>query len=148
MGKLVEALSSPANKAAVVADCVRIIDEEVADKGGISGLAVKAVYKTVKGLRADFIQRAVEGLLPEFAQKLEPFWEQKQKDAPNEATERWLKARSSQVADALLEVTDARAKRSDKGVVRSAYEKLRPTGKKNVEEAMPRIARLIDKHVK
>ncbi|MND02762.1 hypothetical protein D3C83_222560 [compost metagenome] len=62
--------------------------------------------------------------------------------------DRYLVKRAGAVADALLEVTDRRAQRSDRGAVRSAYEKLRPSGKRNVEEAMPRIGRLIDKHVK
>ena len=52
----------------------------------------------------------------------------------------------SSVADALLSVTDAKAKNSKSGVVRGTYEKLRGSAKKNVEEAVPALAKLLKKH--
>lgn len=148
MGKLVETLGAAEKKHAVVRDCVVLIDEEVADKGGLTGLAVKAAYRTVKGLRPDFIERAVEAMLPDFAKNLEPLWERRAVEAPTEGMDRFLVRNAAKASDALLAVSDARAARSDKGLVRATYEKLRPTGKKHVEEAMPRLGRLLDKHVK
>ena len=53
-----------------------------------------------------------------------------------------------EVADALLGITDDRANRTRHSNLRSAYQQLRPTGKKNVEEAVAGIARLIDKHAR
>ena len=55
-------------------------------------------------------------------------------------------ANSSRVADALLAITDAKAQKSPHGVVKGAYDKLRGTAKKNVEAAVPRLGRLIEKH--
>ena len=46
---LVEALSDETKKAAIIKDCLTLVDEEVAAKGGISGFAVKAGYSAVKG---------------------------------------------------------------------------------------------------
>ncbi len=148
MGKLVEALGAPDKKRIVVRDCVSLIDEEVADKGGLTGLAVKAAYRTVKGLRPDFIERAVEAMLPDFAKNLEPLWDRRAAEAPSEPMDRYLSRHAAQAADALLSVSDVRAARSDKGIVRATYERLRPTGKRHVEEAMPRLGRLLDRHVK
>src|SRR3712207_8783558 len=42
-----------------------LIDAEVKDKGGISGLAIKAGYSTVKGIKPGFVEKAVEDLLPD-----------------------------------------------------------------------------------
>ena len=50
------------------------------------------------------------------------------------------------VADALLAVTDRRAQQAQRQVVRSAYDKLRPMAKKQVEQAAPRMAKLLEKH--
>ena len=57
-----------------------------------------------------------------------------------------LNARAGQVSDALLTISDERAARSTNGTLKKTYEKLRPTGKKHVEAAVPRVGRLIAKY--
>ncbi len=139
-----DAINEPTKKPAIVADCVKLVDEEVADKSGLSGLAVKAGYAAVKGIKPGFIQEVVEKLLPEFAGKLDPIWEEgKQKGKPGD----YLVSNRSRVADALLSVTDAKSKNAKSSVVRGTYEKLRGSAKKNVEDAVPRLSRLLEKHV-
>ncbi|WP_437636439.1 DUF6918 family protein [Sorangium sp. So ce854] len=140
---LSETLLDANKKSQVIADCCTLVDEEVASKGGLSGLAVKAGYAAVKGIKPGFIAQVVEKLLPEFAKKLDPIW--------TEATSSgnagsYLTTNRSRVADALLSVTDEKAKTSTSGVVRGTYEKLRGSAKKNVEDAVPRLAQLIQKH--
>ena len=44
-------------------------------------------------------------------------------------------------------VTDARAAKSEHGTVKKLYEKNRGSAKKNVVEAVPELAKLIDKHL-
>lgn len=146
MPKLSEVLTDPSKKSAVIADCCTLIDEEVADKGGLSGLAVKAGYAAVKGIKPGFIRDAVTNLLPDFASALDPLYEEA--IAKGKPVAAHLHAESARAADALLAITDARAKRSDRGLVRGTYEKLRPTAKKNVEAAIPRLSRLIERHTK
>ncbi|MFO0593051.1 MAG: hypothetical protein U0441_36250 [Polyangiaceae bacterium] len=142
---LADALKDDTKKAAIVADCCTLVDEEVSDKGGLSGIAVKAGYAAVKGIKPGFIKHTIEHLLPEFAAQLDPLWS----EAVSKGTyARHLLDNKSRVADALLAVTDARAKKSDKGMVKSTYEKLRGSAKKNVEEAVPRLGRLLEKHLK
>src|SRR5262249_52957324 len=131
-----EALLDDNKKAGVVADCCKLVDEEVASKSGISGLAVKAGYAAVKGIKPGFIPEVVEKLLPEFAKQLDPLWEEGAKSGnPSD----FFVANRSRVADALLSVTDAKAKNAKSGVVRGTYDKMRGSAKKNVEEAIPRL---------
>ena len=52
------------------------------------------------------------------------------------------------VADALLSVTDAKSKNAKSSLVRGTYDKLRGSAKKNVEDAVPRLAKLLEKHLK
>ena len=50
------------------------------------------------------------------------------------------------VRRALLSVSDAKVERSKSGMVKSTYKMLRGSAKKHVEEAVPRLAGLLEKH--
>src|SRR5205823_11102990 len=80
----------------------------------------------------------------DFVSKLEPFWADAQ--AKNEPVGPLMNARAGEVADSLLSISDARAARAKNQGAKKAYEKLRPTGKKNVEAAVPRPGRLVSKY--
>lgn len=144
MTTLVEVLTSPEKKASVVDDCCELVDREVADKSGLSGLAIKAGYGAVKGVKPGFIKQAVTDLVPEFAKALDPiFGEAQSKSEPLGA---YFAKNASRAADALLAITDGKAARSKHALVKGTYERLRGTAKKNVEQAMPRLGMLIQKH--
>ena len=139
-----DAINEPSKKAAIVDDCCKLVDEEVSAKSGLSGLAVKAGYHAVKGISPGFITEVIEKLLPDFAGKLDTIWDEGKK-AGNPASH--FVTSKSRVADALLSVTDTKAKNAKSAVVRGTYEKLRGSAKKNVEDAVPRLAKLLEKHV-
>jgi hypothetical protein len=144
MPNLTETLTSESKKSAVVEDCIALIDAEVADKGGLTGLAIKAGYKTVQGIKPGFVKQVVIDLLPEFARALDPLCAEAQ--AQGKGLRQHFDANAPRVADALLGITDEKAKRSKSGMVKGTYEKLRGTAKKNVEAAVPRLAAMIEKH--
>jgi len=141
---LVDALTDESKKEQVVKDCCDLIDAEVKDKGGISGLAIKAGYRAVKGIKRGFVERAVEDLLPEFAKALDPIHADAK--SQNKGVAEFFTANTTRVADALLSITDAKASRAKSGVAKSAYDKLRGSAKKNVEQAVPRLGKLIEKY--
>src|SRR3954468_15890082 len=99
---LVEALTDEAKKKDIVRDCCDLIDAEVKDKGGISGLAIKAGYGTVKGIKPGFVEKAVEDLLPEFAKALEPIYADAK--SANKPVADFFAANSERVANALLSI--------------------------------------------
>jgi hypothetical protein len=132
-------------KATVVDDCCTLIDEEVASRGGISGLALKAGYGAIKGIKPGFVKHVVTDLLPEFAEALETLYQEARQSTKGVAAH--LEANAPRVADALLGITDEKAARSKNNLVKSTYEKLRSGAKKNVESAVPRLAKLVEKHV-
>jgi hypothetical protein len=144
MPTLSDILLVPGNRPKVIADCVTMISEEVDSKGGLSGLAIKAAFAVVKAVKPGFINEAVDHMLDDFVKRLEPFWTDAQ--AKNEPVGALMNARASQVADALLSISDERAGRAKNQTLKKAYDKLRPTGKKNVEAAVPRLGRLIAKY--
>ena len=144
MPNLNEILLVPGNRPKVVADCVKLIEEEVDSKGGLTGLAVKGAFAIVKAVKPGFVAEAVDHMLNDFVARLDPYWAEAQ--TKNEPIGPLLNARAGQVADSLLTISDDRAAKSTNGTLKKAYEKLRPTGKKHVEAAIPRIGRLIAKY--
>lgn len=144
MARLAEVLTDSDKRASVVSDCLQLIESEVADKGGISGMAIKAGYKAVRGIKPGFLQKVVDDLLPEFADAVDGVYQ--------EAIERGRPVRDyfvenkTRVADNLLGITDERARRTKSGVIKATYDRLRGSAKKNVEAAVPRLGELIQKH--
>ena len=144
MSSLSDVLLDDSKKPAVVDDCVALIDAEVKDKGGISGLAIKAGYGAVKGIKPGFIKQAVSDMLPDFAKALDATYQDAK--SQNKPVADFFMANAERVADALLSITDARAERVKSGVVKGTYEKLRGTAKKNVEAAVPRLGKMVEKY--
>ena len=140
---LVEAVNDPKKKPQIISDCAKLVDEEVSSKGGLSGIAVKAGYAAVKGLKPGFIAEVIDKLMGDFAGKLDPIWEEGRQRG--DARGHFVSSKS-RVADALLSVTDEKAKSAKSSVVRGTYEKLRGSAKKNVEDAVPRLAGLLERH--
>lgn len=140
---LSEVFQDDERKRAIIKDAAQLVDEEVASKSGISGLAVKAGYGAVKGIKPGFITEVLEKLLPQFAEKMEPIWEEGKKAGRASAHFQENRAR---VADALLSVTDSKIDGAKSSVVKKTYSTLRGSAKKNVEEAVPRLGKLLEKH--
>ncbi len=141
---LLTQIQAPGKREALISDAQKVLDEEVADKSGLSGMAIKTAFKVIKGVRPGFIRDVIDALLNDFLTKIEPVYQQalSQGLSPGALLE---KERSS-VAGALLAVTDRKADKADSDLVRKTYAKLRPTAQKHVEAAAPRLARLLDKH--
>jgi len=142
---LSDSLRESNKRASIVADVVKLIDEQVSGKGGISGLGLKAAYGAVKGVKASYIEGAIDRLLPEAFDALDPIW--------SEGVEMgdpvgYLSQNSSRSADALLSVTDGKIETTNNGVVRGAYKKLRKSVKSDIEEAIPSLAKIIDNYTK
>jgi hypothetical protein len=144
MATLAEILTDDSRKSDVIRDCVELIDAEVHDKSGISGLAIKAGFKAIKGIKPGFVEGAVRDLLPEFAAALDPLYQDAKSQSKPVAA--FLVANGGRAADALLAITDSKAARAKNAVAKGAYDNLRGLAKKNVESAIPRLAKMIEKY--
>ena len=144
MSTLAEKLLTEANRPILVADCTDVVNAEVKSKKGVSGLAVRAAFATIKAFKRDIVPSAVDGLLDEFMAKLEPFHAH-HLQAGGDITP-YLVREADPIADALLEVTDERARTNKHKTLVKAYKKLRPQGKKQVMAAMPRVGEMLKKH--
>lgn len=116
-------------------------------KSGISGLAIKAGYKTINAVKPTLVRDAVDNLLDRFVDKLEPSYEAWVAGGKNGTFGGYLSSRSKETANALLAVTDDRARNVDNQTIKKTYQKLRPQGEKNVEAAIPGLGRTLDRYV-
>ena len=129
----------------VVADCLTLIEQEVASKHGISGAAVKLAYKTARTFAKGYLQSTVENLLPDLVAQLEPFSADFAASGASGVGD-YLAKRSDEVSEAMLSVTDARAKMSTRPVIIRAYGTVRGGAAKNITAALPAVRVLVEKY--
>lgn len=118
----------------------KAVDEEVASKSGLGGMAIKAGFSAATKAKPGLVNKAIDALLPQFAEKLQPYWEQKGDKSFADA----LVANKAAAADSLLEVTDAAMKNPKYSALSKVYGGLRPKAKSQVEDALPRVGAAIE----
>ena len=143
MGTLRELVKDQAKRKQVIDLAIPVIDAEVSDKGGISGMAIKAAYAMTKGLAPGMIVKILDNLMDDFLDALQPFYDESQQKGVD--LRQMLDARRAETANALLAITDQRAAKESGGPMLKAYQKLRPTAQKHVEAAVPRLSDLLTK---
>jgi hypothetical protein len=146
MTNLVERLGAEPRRQKVVDECVALIDHQVKSKGGVGGMAVRASYATIKALKKRFVPEVVDGLLDDWLGKLQPHHDTWSSGGGGSFSE-FLIARSDDVAEDLLSVTDARAERTSHTTAKKMYLKMRGSAKRNVVEAIPELSRLIERQL-
>lgn len=148
---LKEALAKPGARPNVVSDCEKLIESEVKNKSGLSGMAIKGAFAVVKAIKPGVIHESVDSLLDGFIERLEPFYASylKQHEAAPKppAFSASLQPQQGAVAEALLGFTDDKAKRAQNATMKKAYEKLRPSAKDHVQAAVPGLGQIIDKYI-
>ena len=143
MSTLKDILTRPGIRPQVIADCERLIEEEVSSKG-LTGIPIKAAYAIVKAIKPGFVSEVIDHMLDDFSDRLDPVYQAAV--TKNEPVGAYFNSHGGEVSEALLAITDQRAQRAKNQAIKSTYEKLRPTAKKHVEAAVPRLGRLVAKH--
>ncbi len=143
---LIEQFQDAEKRARVVDACVLLVNSEVDKKKGFGGIVIKAGYGAVKSIKPGFVRKVVDGLFDRWAAELEPFWSEAEANGTPPVA--LLTRKKSEVAEALLSVTDEKAQRADHALVGSTYKKLRPSAKEHVEAAVPALAELIAEHAR
>jgi hypothetical protein len=144
VAKLAEVVADRSRRQAVLDDCVRLIEAEVADKKGLTGMAVKAAFKSVAKLRPGMVRHSMDALLDDFSYQVDPFWAECQSSGA--APRAFFSQKKKEIANALLSITDRRAERADNKVLVKAYKGLRGKAVEHIGDAMPRFADLVQKH--
>ncbi len=147
MGALKDKMLDPGKRPDVVMDCVQLVDNEVSTKKGVGGMVIKTGYKAFNALRPNIVKEAIDHLLDDFVDVLDKHYDIC-KAGGDTSFESYAAPRDSAIANDLLGVTDAIIAKSDKAALKKIYNGLRKIAEKNVAQAVPATARLIDKHMR
>ena len=145
MATLQEMLLTPDVKPKVLNDCETLIEQELSEKSGVSGNAVKLAHKVVTSLAPGYYRKMLTDLVPQMVTKLEPFWADSGATGGSGFGD-YLAKRGEEVAEALLSVTDEAAESSERPAVLKAYRSVRGNAGKHVEAALPRLGDMILKY--
>ncbi|MGN8157255.1 DUF6918 family protein [Salinisphaera sp. RV14] len=140
-GPLAQQLLDDAVFPQLLADSKALVASEVEKKN----MALRTGFNIVRKAKPNLIDSAMRALLPQFVDALEPFYVRAQAD-PDTHFRDYLMAHQSQVADALLAVSDRRVAEVNNRVVKSGYQRLRGRAQREVVAAMPGIASVMSKY--
>lgn len=143
MTNLRDTLTSPDRKPAVVSDLAALIENQIANLTGLTGIAAKTAFATAKKSRPDVVQRAANAYLGSFADALDPFWQQ---FTASQGTDFGadLAANKAEVTAALERAMDAEAPSS--GSQRAMFDRFKPQVVKMLGGALPDLGALVQKH--
>ena len=142
MATLVDQLGKEPLRTQVIQDCVDLIDAQVKQKGFV----IKSAYATIKAIKKKFVPEVVDSLLDDWLNKLQPHYDKWAQSKPSSFSD-YVIARSDDVAEDLLSVTDARAEKTSHTTAKKMYLRMRDSAKKNVVEAIPELSKLIERHL-
>ncbi len=142
---LQEILLAPDTQPHVIADCQKLIEQEVSAKSGVSGTAVKVAYKTANSFAPGYLKSKVEDLVPDMVAQLESFWADFGASGSPVFGD-YLVTRSGEVSEALLSVTDARAADCGRPTILKAYNAARGSAARHVAAALPNLGSLVQNY--
>jgi hypothetical protein len=142
MTNLVELLGKPPAREQVIAECVDLIDAQVKQKGFL----IKSAYATIKAIKRKFVPEVVDSLLDDWLTKLQPHFDKWGANKTSSLND-FLVARGDDVAEDLLSVTDERAEKTTHTTAKKMYLRMRDGAKKNVIEAIPDLAKMVEKYL-
>ncbi len=131
----------------MITDCVALIEDQVKAKGGLTGVAIRTAYATIKAIKKGFINEVVDGMLDEWLERLQRHYDTWSGGARDRRFSDFLVARSDDVAEDLLSVTDRRAESTRHKTAKKAYLKMRGSAKSNVVEAIPDLGRMFERRL-
>ncbi len=143
MPTLVEQLGKEPRRDQVVHDCVELIDAQVKKQGFI----IKGAYSTIKAIKKGFVQETVDAMLDEWLTEIQPHYEKREVTKSTPLAD-FMIARGDDIAEDLLKVTDRRAEKTSHTTAKKMYGKMRDGAKRHVVEAIPDLAKVLEKNLK
>lgn len=144
-----ETLLAPETQPQVIADCEKLVDNEVANLSGVTGAAIRLAYKTVGAFDSGHIPAMIGTILPNATEALQPYWEKFTAESAARAVDfgGYLASREDEVAEALLAITDSRQRASSRATIVKAYKTVRGSAVKHVKTALPAFGELVQRYM-
>lgn len=142
MATLIEVIGAEPTRAAFITECVDLIDAQVKTKG----FMVKGAYVAIKAIKRRFVPEVVDALLDEWLTRLQVHHDRWAATKPSTFPE-FVIARSDEIAEDLLAVTDKRAEKTTHTTAKKYYFKMRDSAKRDVVDSIPELARMVDRYL-
>lgn len=142
MKTLNEILWSPFQRETFAADLARLVEAQVASRGGLRGMGLKTGLALLKSAKPDLLDGALRRNAPQFIAALQPLYETFL-NGPDRDFAVFLQKHAAEARDALLGVADVRAAASRNAALKAAYGRLRGAAESEIEAAVPALGRLI-----
>lgn len=124
-----------------------LLDSHLAAKRGVSGMAMKLAYSTVRSAKPDLPQRAVRSLLPELLAAVDPLHAELQK-RPGTDLAALLLQHKRELGAALLARLDARLARSQNATGKALYQRFRSSAGDELQAVLPALAKTLARHLR
>lgn len=138
-------LSSSAQQAVVV-ELATALEQHLAGKRGISGMAMKLGFNTLRAARPDVAQRAVRSLLPEVLSVIAPLHADYQGREDGDIR-RFLAAHSRECGAQILARLDARLAASSNTTARGLYQRFRSSAGDELQALLPTLGTVLARHM-
>lgn len=142
---LSEILLAADRRERVNAGFVTLIEDFVADRGGLKGMAYRAGMAMIQKARPGILQRGVDKLLPLYLQALDPLYQEFAKAGGSDFAA-YLQKHSKRAAEALIAVADQRITRASDSA-QKYYGKFRGGADEEVRNLLPGLSKLIQKNL-
>jgi hypothetical protein len=140
MDRLADILLKEGVRDRLVAEMARAIGQEIQERRGLMGSAIRGGFRFVSNMRHDFVYVALDDMLEAFVEELDPLYAE---HGSPEGFGDYLIANRDRVAHGMLRVSQARRQAIRSAAIRQAYDRLQPFARSNVERAVPRLGRVI-----
>jgi hypothetical protein len=142
---LVEILLAAAPRERLDAEFVDMIRDFIRHRGGLKGMAYRTGFAMLEKARPGIVERAVQKLMPQFIEALQPLYEDFLKSRGGSFAA-FLETRADKAAWALIAVADGRMEGASENA-RKYYDRFRSGAEHEVEQMMPALGALIDRHL-
>lgn len=136
-----------AARESLVTELAALVEQHLAAKRGISGMAMKLAFNTLRSAKPDIAHRAARTLLPEVLTALGPLRAEFERSRRSSFAQ-FLGERRQQACEVLLCQIDTRLAQSQNAPAKAIYQRFRGSASDELETLLPQLAAALERHVK
>ncbi|MFA5625361.1 MAG: hypothetical protein WC966_09970 [Bradymonadales bacterium] len=142
---LVDILKNEEEREIILDDACTLLDSEIHSKKGFKGAVIKSAYLFIKTFRKNYIPHIMNLVIDDLALAIDPIHAQYREDPDIEPFVEILCRHEELASKNMLEAMDRRIKVANE-IVQKIYFRFRPQAHEHIVDALPALAKLIDKH--
>lgn len=130
---------------AAVNDMAEFVSTTVDKQSGLTGMALKGAMSAAKKVDPNIVVKGSRHLIPEMAESLEPLWQEYKAGGTSDFGTH-LANNKDRALDAILNVADRNADSISVPGLSKLYKGVRGKAAKVIEQELPTIGQLVEKH--